>query len=591
VDSLDSAALTGAWGARVAFSNVGVHTLAVLPFDATGRQLKDDSTRIQLTTYQPTSGPAWQARFWLVDGSPADSATVAITRQGGEVLYTGFTGAEGVLQLPKFPADTYAVDIWKIRGNDTLRAQQRKVAISDGSHELADDTLYAAGTLMGTVSLSNTSEGKVTDAIVTVPALNRQIKPDSTGNFILTGLATGSHELVIRMPDTTRYKTTAITITVQDAWVPVILPGVIVIEHYNRPPELLPVNDLTVLEQQKIEFTVMANDFDGDTIIYSVDKSKLPPLNGATFDSLMGIFSWTPTFDDAGVYSLTFRASDGKATDEAAMTITVTDTKRPPVVSPIPDDSVAVGGIFSAIDLNAHVVDSAYADSQIVWTTNTSNFFSISISAGRIATITPKASQWSGSEAITFTATNPDHQSASSTATFTVKAITDGRLIKNGSFESTNGLGGILNWTFEGDEVQMASVDWASPGVEGRGSHCTAIIHATGNASRWVQTVTGLTPGTLYKVSGYIKGENLRAFGESYLFAHLSRVDGGETSGLTYYFEGTFDWKYAEFTFTAPESGSAIIACNLGNMGTGLDHHQALGTAWFDGVSLTPVVR
>ncbi|MEA1981272.1 MAG: Ig-like domain-containing protein, partial [candidate division Zixibacteria bacterium] len=50
-----------------------------------------------------------------------------------------------------------------------------------------------------------------------------------------------------------------------------------------------------------------------------------------------GVFDWTPTFDDAGVYTATITVTDGLLTDEETITITVTNVNRAPVLSPVGD--------------------------------------------------------------------------------------------------------------------------------------------------------------------------------------------------------------------------------------------------------------
>jgi hypothetical protein len=66
-------------------------------------------------------------------------------------------------------------------------------------------------------------------------------------------------------------------------------------------------------------FTISATDADGDQLGYST--SGLP--DGANFDSDTQTFSWTPRYDQAGVYSVHFEVSDGELTDAEDVNITV----------------------------------------------------------------------------------------------------------------------------------------------------------------------------------------------------------------------------------------------------------------------------
>jgi hypothetical protein len=74
-----------------------------------------------------------------------------------------------------------------------------------------------------------------------------------------------------------------------------------------------------VVEGQTLEFTVTAADPDDDLLTFSA--SNLP--DGASFDTVTGIFSWTPRYDQAGVYVVRFEVSDGELSDFEDVTITV----------------------------------------------------------------------------------------------------------------------------------------------------------------------------------------------------------------------------------------------------------------------------
>jgi hypothetical protein len=74
-----------------------------------------------------------------------------------------------------------------------------------------------------------------------------------------------------------------------------------------------------VVEGQTLEFTVTATDPDGDPLTFSA--YDLP--EGASFDAIMGTFSWTPRYDQAGVYVVRFEVSDGELSDFEDVTITV----------------------------------------------------------------------------------------------------------------------------------------------------------------------------------------------------------------------------------------------------------------------------
>src|SRR6185436_7401149 len=86
----------------------------------------------------------------------------------------------------------------------------------------------------------------------------------------------------------------------------------------------------TVAEGQSLSFTVSANDPDvGQTI--KLTSSNRP--TGANFVETSGLFTWTPDFDQAGTYTVTFNATDNGTPplgDTKTVMITVTNTNRAP---------------------------------------------------------------------------------------------------------------------------------------------------------------------------------------------------------------------------------------------------------------------
>ena len=111
----------------------------------------------------------------------------------------------------------------------------------------------------------------------------------------------------------------------------------------NAPPVLAAIGDHTVSEGATLTFTVSATDVDGDTLTYGA--SGLPA--GASFDPATRTFSWTPGYDQAGAHAgATFQVTDSGSpakSDSEAITITVDDVNRPPVLAAIGDQSVTEG--------------------------------------------------------------------------------------------------------------------------------------------------------------------------------------------------------------------------------------------------------
>lgn len=94
----------------------------------------------------------------------------------------------------------------------------------------------------------------------------------------------------------------------------------ITVNNVNRKPVLEPIGDKSTDENSTLTFIVYASDPDGDDILCTADD--LP--DGATFTG--NIFEWTPDYNQAGTYHITFTASDGDDEDSQTITITVIDS-------------------------------------------------------------------------------------------------------------------------------------------------------------------------------------------------------------------------------------------------------------------------
>jgi len=115
----------------------------------------------------------------------------------------------------------------------------------------------------------------------------------------------------------------------------------------NSPPILDLIGPHATDENVNLNFTVTASDPDGTTP--ALTTSTLP--TGATFvdhNDGSGAFDWTPTFDQAGVYPVTFYATDDSAAvDSEIVQITVNDVNRPPVLDTIDPQTVFVDSLLT----------------------------------------------------------------------------------------------------------------------------------------------------------------------------------------------------------------------------------------------------
>ena len=87
----------------------------------------------------------------------------------------------------------------------------------------------------------------------------------------------------------------------------------------NQAPLLSNIGTQSANVGELLEFTVSAVDPDDDQLTYSAPN--LP--DGASFNAENTTFSWTPRYDQAGIYVVRFEVTDGELSDFEDVTITV----------------------------------------------------------------------------------------------------------------------------------------------------------------------------------------------------------------------------------------------------------------------------
>ncbi len=129
-------------------------------------------------------------------------------------------------------------------------------------------------------------------------------------------------------------------------------------------------------------------------------------------------------FSTGGIYQIVLCVSDdddGNGLD----TTTVQIASEPPVVSPIPSQTVNEGIPFNPIQLDEYVYDPDNSDADISWQVHGNKNLNVTIDANRVATLSPVNPDWYGSETITFVASDPSQLKDSTSTTFTINNIND----------------------------------------------------------------------------------------------------------------------------------------------------------------------
>ena len=205
-------------------------------------------------------------------------------------------------------------------------------------------------------------------------------------------------------------------------------PATFTITPINDPPVISDVPNQTITEGQT--FTTIALDnyvVDPDnpdneiTWTYSGNTQLLVNINTNRVATIV-----IPNSNWNGSETIIFTVTDpaGLSASDPA-TYTVTPVNDPPVVSDIPNQTIVIGDTFIAIPLDFFITDPDNPDNEISWTYNGNNQLTIDINLDHIAKIGISNPSWTGSETITFTATDPRGLSDSDPAIFTVSPISN----------------------------------------------------------------------------------------------------------------------------------------------------------------------
>lgn len=197
----------------------------------------------------------------------------------------------------------------------------------------------------------------------------------------------------------------------------------VTLETGNQPPVVSDIPDQTIQEGESF-VSITLDDYvsdldnpdaqlvwsftgDGELVVSIVDRVATITI---------------PDIDWNGSETITFRAMDpGGLWDEDTATFTVTAVNDAPVVTDIPDQTIAEGESFTTIALDDFVSDVDNTDAELVWSFTGNTELTVSITDW-IATIT-SPNGWTGSETITFHATDPGGLWDEDAAVFTVTPI------------------------------------------------------------------------------------------------------------------------------------------------------------------------
>ncbi len=270
----------------------------------------------------------------------------------------------------------------------------------DGSPVAFSKTLHATD-----------ADGDTLTWSVSGPALHGTATASGTGDAVTLGY----------VPDANYFGTDMFIVQVSDGSLADFITVNVTIEPINDAPVAGDMPDQSVYIGQSfnniiLDFYVMDVDNADTEIAWSTSGTSNLSVN-----IVNRVATITAPVDWVGSETITFRATDpGNLWDEDEATFTVMPNEAP-VVTDIPDQTIAQMASFATINLDDYVSDPDHSDLDMEWTVAGNWYLNVSI-VDRVATITPPVF-WTGSETLTFRATDPGGLWDEDCATFTVTAI------------------------------------------------------------------------------------------------------------------------------------------------------------------------
>ncbi|MBN1789682.1 MAG: tandem-95 repeat protein [Bacteroidales bacterium] len=272
----------------------------------------------------------------------------------------------------------------------------------------------------------------------------------------------------------------------------------------NDPPVITGQVPLNVNEDQSLTLVV------GNFTITDIDNPSGPftltVQNGSNYNHSGNTI--TPVLNYNGPLTVPVTVSDpvGAVSGVFNASVTVNPVNDTPVVSDIPNETIAEGQSFSTISLDNYVTDVDNTDNQITWTFTGNSQLTVTIT-NRIATITPPNSDWNGAETITFIATDPGLLFTSNQATFTVTGTNDPPVADNVVITPADPRIGVTN---------TGTFTYSDPDGDPAGTHLYKWYRATTMAGTDAVAIAGATAITYRPV---------KADGARYICFEVTPVD------------------------------------------------------------------
>ncbi len=185
--------------------------------------------------------------------------------------------------------------------------------------------------------------------------------------------------------------------------------------------------------------TLNATDVDtaGAGLTWSIQTAASSGTATASGTGNSKAIGYTPNANYNGTDTFVVQVSDGVMTDTIIVNVTIEAANDAPVVTDIPNQTIAEGGTFATIVLDSYVSDADNSDAQMTWSYSGNIALTVNI-VDRVATITAPSADWNGSETVTFRATDPGTLYDEDAANFAVTSVNIAPVVTEGASANVN---------------------------------------------------------------------------------------------------------------------------------------------------------